>query len=137
MTEKKLIKKKARILIIDDSPAILRLTKQVITFKDECEVQFASNGKEALEIIEKEKPFDLILLDIEMPVLDGEKCVEAIKSLPDTVKANVPVIACTGNAKENSPQQFKRMGFADSFVKPIDYPNLIRKINSILENPKK
>lgn len=129
--------KKARILIIEDSAAISKLTKQVLTFQKEYEVVFASNGKEGIDVITNSEPFHVILIDIEMPVMSGDECIRMIRSMKDPNKANVPVIVCTGNAKENSPQEFKEMGFNDSFIKPIDYHGLMKKIQPILEKASK
>ena len=125
--------KKSRILIIEDSAAIQKLTKEVLTFHKDYEVVFARNGKIGLDLIKESDPFDIILVDIDMPVMSGEQCINAIRSLKDSVKANVPVIVCTGNAKEYTKQDFSDMGFSDSFIKPIDYQGLIKKIIPMLE----
>lgn len=125
--------KKGRILIIEDSAAIQKLTKQVITFERDYDVAFAENGQVGLDIIERSAPFDVILIDIEMPIMTGDECIQAIRSLDDPTKAKVPVIVCTGNAKEYTPEDFEEMGFTESFVKPLDYTGLMQKIRPILE----
>lgn len=126
-------KRRARILIIEDSATVQRLTKRILTFEIKYEISFAHNGAEGLAMIKASEPFDIVLSDIDMPVMDGEQCIREIRMLDDPRKANVPVIACTGNAKQRTMMDFKGMGFTDSFMKPVNYPGLIKKVKPILD----
>ncbi|MEM7361462.1 MAG: response regulator [Bacteroidota bacterium] len=138
MSNKKSDTRKAKILIIEDSPAVQLLTRKLLTFNDEedYDIVLANNGEHALNIIKESTPFDLILTDIDMPEMGGEECLKEIRSMSDPLKAKVPVIACTGNAKQRSFQEFKDMGFDDSFIKGDNYRNLMMKIQPILEKIK-
>lgn len=132
MNIKQLKQKKARILIIEDSVTIQKLTKQVLTFREEYEIFFAENGEKGMRMIKNSDPFHVILIDIDMPVMDGKKCIQEIRSLREPAKANLPVIACTGNGEENTPEEFEEMGFDALFVKPLDYKGLLEIIKPVV-----
>lgn len=133
MKEEQANKTKARILIIEDSSAIQKLTKKVITFQEDYEVVFALDGEKALNIIESSEPFDVILSDMDMPVKRGEQFIKEMRELDDPIKAKVPVIACTGNQNNLEEKTFEEMGFNGLFNKPINYQNLMLKIKPLLE----
>ncbi len=126
-----------RILIIEDSLPVQKLTKTIVDFHQKHNTVFANNGKVALEHINSLPPFNLILVDLDMPVMGGEECIKLIRELDDPNKANVTVVACTGNAKEYTPEQFKDMGFDDLFVKPINAQKLLSLINKTLDEERK
>lgn len=133
MSEKSNTLKRDRILIIDDSPAIQRLTKQILTFQKEYDIQFATNGKQAVELILNSDPFKITMIDMGMPVMGGKDFIQKMRNLKNQTKARSFAIACTGNAEEFSTQEFKEMGFDDVFIKPIDYKKLLGKIKEVLE----
>jgi CheY-like chemotaxis protein len=70
------------------------------------------NGQQVLDAMEKED-FDILLLDINMPVMDGMDCARAVRGLADAEKANIPIIAITGNARNYTMDDFKS---ADSTI---------------------
>ena len=91
----------------------------------------AVNGKEVLALLEKQ-PFDLILLDIQMPEMDGLECVQRIRSAAGTRYCKIPVIALTGYAMDKDLQLFHDVGIDDMVPKPINERVLDDKITSIL-----
>jgi two-component system cell cycle response regulator DivK len=88
---------KIKVLIAEDSSVILNLTRKILEFQN-CEIQSAKNGHTVLEMLET-GTFHVILMDINMPGMDGIECTAAIRKLPDSQKAGIPIIAITGNAK--------------------------------------
>jgi CheY-like chemotaxis protein len=110
---------KPHLLLIEDSSALQTITKQILEFYN-YEVSFASNGKEGLDLVKK-NDYDAILLDLSMPVMDGYECLKKIRSLDDKRKANVPVIAFTGNPEFHTRIELKNKGFNDYIEKPSDY----------------
>lgn len=72
--------------------------------------------------------YDLILMDVQMPKMDGYKATEAIRSLPDAEKANIPIVAMTANAFEEDRQLALSKGMNAHIAKPID----VEKIEDIL-----
>ena len=87
----------------------------------------ASNGKEALEIYEKEKP-DIVMTDIKMPVMDGFEATRRIRTLSKTI----PIIALTAFAFEREKEIAKQCEFTDYVVKPIDIKELKKLIAKVL-----
>jgi CheY-like chemotaxis protein len=117
------------ILIGEDSSVIQNLVKRVFELKNYRTLS-AKNGQQVLDILQKEE-VDLILLDLNMPILDGIDCLKKIRQLP-TPKGQVPVIAITGNAPNYSEEEFKALGFQDVVLKPINFDTLFQKVESLL-----
>lgn len=115
-----------KVLIAEDSSVIQTLTKNVLQF-EKFEITSAKNGKEVLSALNNEN-IDLILLDINMPVMDGIKCAQTIRKLSDKQKADVPIIAITGNAKNFTMDDFRAVGINDYLQKPIDFDQLIKTV---------
>ncbi|MBO9637853.1 MAG: response regulator, partial [Siphonobacter aquaeclarae] len=85
------------------------------------------NGEQVLQLLEKES-FDIILLDINMPVMDGMECARQVRKLADPAKAKTPIVAITGNARNYSPDEFKSAGFDDILIKPLNFDALVAKV---------
>ncbi|MDH5608572.1 MAG: response regulator [Cyclobacteriaceae bacterium] len=117
-----------KILVAEDSSVIQNLTKRILSIQN-FEICSVKNGKEVLEKLEKE-PFDLILLDLNMPIMDGEECASKIRSSTDPSIKNIPIIAITGNAKNYSIDDFKKMGINDFLPKPLNYDEMVDMVNS-------
>jgi CheY-like chemotaxis protein len=112
-----------RVLVAEDSSVIINLTKNVLSFEN-FSITAVKNGQQVLDKLEKED-FDLILMDINMPVMDGVDCTKAIRKLPDPVKSKIPIIAITGNYKNFTLDDFKKAGLDDYVQKPLDYDLLL------------
>ena len=85
-----------------------------------------------LQLLEKED-FDIILLDINMPVMDGMECAKSIRKLSDIKKAKTPIVAITGNAKNYSEEDFKAAGFDDALMKPLNFDRLVEVVAHLTE----
>lgn len=117
-----------RILVVDDVPPnreVARVMLEAIGF----EVVEAENGQLAVDAY-KEKPFDLILMDIIMPVLDGIGAMLAIRALPDG--KTVPIIALTASGFEGKNVELKRQGFTEYVRKPFYEPDLLELIGKLI-----
>ena len=101
------------ILIIDDEPVQQQLTKATLAPFD-LKIDTASNGKEALELINK-NTYDLILSDIQMPVMNGIEFIKTLKS--NTELQDIPVIALSGN-ETLKQADYKHFGFSENLKKP-------------------
>ena len=88
-------------------------------------VSGAINGEDAIKEVEKEH-YDLILMDIELPVMDGISAIRIIKSKPGY--NNVPNIALTAFAMKGDREKFLAAGFDDYISKPIDVPEFMKKM---------
>jgi CheY-like chemotaxis protein len=82
-------------------------------------VDIVANGREALEAV-RSKDYELILMDIQMPEMDGITATEAIRKLPDPTRANIPIIALTANAMKGDEDGYLKAGMNDYLTKPID-----------------
>lgn len=124
--------RKKKILLADDERLIQMSTKLMIEdMFDNIEILLASNGNQALEIYERDKP-DLVLLDIMMPEKDGFEVLEEIKN---KYKSPSPIIACTARSLPKDKEEMSKKGFDDYITKPIDDYELSEKIKKYL-NPK-
>ncbi|MBS9524806.1 response regulator [Litoribacter ruber] len=115
-----------KVLVAEDSSVIINLTRNVLMFEN-FHITSVKNGKQVLAKLEKED-FDLILMDINMPQMDGIECTKAIRALPDKSKANVPIVAITGNYKNYTLDDFKQAGLNDYVQKPLDYDHLLATV---------
>ncbi|AWW31731.1 response regulator [Echinicola strongylocentroti] len=119
-----------KVLVAEDSSVIINLTKNVLLFEN-YEITAVKNGKEVLDKLADED-YDLILMDINMPKMDGIECTKAIRALKDPKKATIPVIAITGNYKNYTMEDFKQAGLNDYLQKPLDYDLLLSTVKKHL-----
>lgn len=119
-----------RVLVAEDSSVIINLTKNVLLF-EKFHITSVKNGQQVLDKLQKED-YDLILMDINMPVMDGIECTKAIRALDDKLKANVPIIAITGNYKNYTLDDFKKVGINDYVQKPLDYDLLLATVKKFI-----
>ena len=120
----------ARILVVDDEPDCVSIIRCRLEW-GHYEVFSASNGAEALQIAENEKP-DIILLDTNMPVMNGHEMLERMRTNP--LLQHTPVIMVTALCEKQDIAAASAFGIADYVTKPIDFPSLLEKIAGILEN---
>jgi signal transduction histidine kinase/ActR/RegA family two-component response regulator len=118
------------ILVVDDS-AVNRLVAQKILKRWKLDVDVAEDGVEALEKIER-NDYDLVLMDIHMPVMDGLEAVKAIRSRTESKYQLLPIIALTGSIVANEDATIKDAGMNDYVLKPFDPPFLYSKIKALL-----
>ncbi len=97
------------------------------------EVILAVDGQHGIETARQYKP-DLVLMDINMPVMDGWKAAEVLKSDPDT--ASIPIIALTAHAMTSDRDKANEIGFNDFATKPVDFPGLVTTIETWLDKAK-
>ncbi|MEP0713784.1 response regulator [Algoriphagus sp.] len=119
-----------KILVGEDSSVIINLTKSILSFEN-YQMKAAKNGKQVLELLEKEE-FDLILMDLNMPILDGASCTKMIREMEDPVKSKLPIIAISGNMNNYTMDEFRKMGFDDFIQKPLNYDKLLATVKKIL-----
>ena len=95
------------------------------------EVLLAKDGKAGVAMAQTEKP-DLVLMDMNMPQLDGWEATRQIKAAAET--QNLPVIALTAHAMSGDRDRALGVGCADYHTKPVDFPKLLAHVESVLQN---
>ena len=120
----------AKILVVDDEQDIVNTVQYRLKACD-FNVITASNGKEGLEKVINEKP-DLVLLDINMPIMDGHEMLERLRSRPDT--RNIPVIMLTAYSDRRDISKAADLGIEQYVTKPFDFADLMDKISKALES---
>jgi CheY-like chemotaxis protein len=118
-----------KILIVDDTET-MRLTEQMMLKDEDCVIEMATNGAEALEMIRKNKP-ELVLMDIMMPVMDGIECCRQIKS--DDQLSDIKVVMVTTRSEYSRVKESFAAGCDDYINKPIDKTELLTKVNDLLK----
>ena len=118
-----------RILLVDDEPDLVD-TIQCRLEANSFDVITALDGQEGLEKAAKEKP-DIILLDTNMPVMNGHEMLEQLRKNPDT--KDIPVIMCTALCEAQDIAAASAYGIADYVTKPFDCTELVEKITTALE----
>jgi signal transduction histidine kinase/FixJ family two-component response regulator len=118
--------KSLKVLIADDDEYNRKLLN-VILRKWNADVREARNGKEVIEEISK-NPFDILLLDIRMPEMNGIEAAQLIRKMKDSSKSETPIIALTAVTTEEKKQRCKNAGINDFLSKPFKEEDLFKKI---------
>lgn len=116
------------ILIVDDSKINLKVAAQILK-PYQFNVRLVESGFEALEVLENQT-FDLILMDIMMPKMNGIETLHRVKKIEGL---NIPVVALTADAIEGTEDKYLNAGFDDYLSKPIDKMQLDRVLNKFLK----
>jgi signal transduction histidine kinase/CheY-like chemotaxis protein len=107
-----------RILLAEDVPA-LQLVMKAILERQGYTVDIANDGNEAIEAV-RSQDYGMILMDIQMPEVDGISAAREIRMLPDPSKASIPIIALTANAMKGDQDTYLVAGMNDYLSKPVD-----------------
>lgn len=129
------LKKPVRVLVVDDNELNLEIELEVL--KDAgFLVESANDGSIALEMVAHSAPgyYDLILMDIQMPIMNGYRATEAIRKLKNPILANIPIIAVSANTFEEDKKLSLKSGMNAHLGKPLDTPRLYQLIRHILSN---
>ena len=109
--------RRLRVLLADDSQSN-RLVLTELLRRRGCEVDVATNGLEAVESVQR-SIHDVVLMDIDMPVMDGVAALQALRRLGGRI-ARLPVVAMTAHAAQGARAEFLAAGFDDYLAKPVD-----------------
>jgi two-component system cell cycle response regulator DivK len=117
-----------RILVVEDQEDNRRILRDLLTSAD-YEILEAENGEEALTAAAKQRP-DLILMDLQLPIMDGYEATRRIKA--DPTLTDVPVIAVTSYSLSNDRVKARAAGCDDFVPKPYSPRQLLAKIQQLL-----
>ncbi len=121
--------RKATILVVDDAPENIALMSSLL--RDAYRTRVATNGEKALEIARQGEPPDLVLLDIEMPGLDGYEVCRVLKGDPAT--AGIPVIFLTSRSNMDDERRGLELGAEDYVTKPISPSIVMARVKTHLQ----
>ena len=115
-----------KALIVEDNPINMELVLEILT-SNGISADEAFSGEEAIAMVEKET-YDIVLMDIELPGMDGVDTTKIIKSR----HKNMLILALTSYAMKGDRERFIAAGFDDYIAKPIDVNLFIEKINKLI-----
>jgi CheY-like chemotaxis protein len=119
-----------KILYVEDNPMNLRLVRKFLQ-NNQVQVLWAADGLSGLELALQEIP-DLILMDINLPIMDGLEVMKLLRQKPET--AELPMIALSANTRQSDKEQYLAAGFDDYIAKPYSHQELLNTIARYLPN---
>ena len=120
-----------KVLVAEDNPNNQKLI-EILLSKIGVQTIIVSNGEEAVESYNKEK-YDMILMDINMPIMDGITATKIIKDLEDT-NYKIPIVALTANSIAGDKEKYLSQGMDDYLSKPIEFDKLVSIFGKYLQN---
>ena len=123
-----------RLLVVEDNELNLEIATTILE-EAGFAVETAENGRVAVEKIEAAAPgwYDLVLMDIQMPEMDGYEATRRIRALPDKEKASVPIVAMTANAFEDDRKNALSVGMNGHIAKPLDVEILFQVLAELTQ----
>lgn len=115
------------ILLVEDNKANQLLASTRLK-RWGCVVDIANNGIEAVKMVERERPYDIILMDIQMPIMDGFEATKIIKNDLKGARKKIPIIAMTAHASKDDIKSALKVGMCDYVFKPFDADMLFQKL---------
>lgn len=124
-----------RILLVEDNEINLEIETEILQGLGFL-IETAVNGSIAVDMVKKSEPgyFSLVLMDIQMPVMDGYQATMAIRQLPDPELSHIPIIALSANAFESDKQMSMESGMNEHLTKPIDIPILLETVSRFIKH---
>ena len=122
------------LLVEDDLVDAMTVSRSFQDLDITNKIEHCVNGVEALARLQEmtTKP-SIILLDINMPKMDGMECAKVIRNMADPIKSTIPILAITGNAKNYSIDDFKEVGINEYIPKPLNFDVLVDKVKKYTE----
>lgn len=132
--ERKAFFQKRKILLVEDNPLNREIARTLLT-EEGFEIDEVTNGQEAIDRISQsvEEEYALILMDIQMPIMDGYETARVIRNMKNRAHARIPIIAMTANAFEEEKKRALSCGMNGHISKPIDIDVLFNTIEGIIK----
>ena len=122
-----------RLLLVDDMEINRMLAKEILLGSG-YEVEEAPDGDVAVEMVEQSPPgyYDAVLMDIQMPSMNGYDATRAIRAMDDEARSRIPIIAMTANAFDEDKKMAAEAGMDAHVMKPIDVAQLLQELDRLL-----
>ena len=124
-----------KVLIVDDEPYMRKVVRSLLLFVGVKKIHEASDGIAGLEAITTVTP-DIVILDWEMPLLNGPEFVRVVRSPATFAHSDVPIIMLTGHVERSRVMEAIRLGVNEYICKPVAAKTLLDRIVSIRTNPR-
>jgi len=126
-----------RVLLVEDNAINTEIASELLQTADIL-VETARNGREALALVQKNPPayYDLIFMDLQMPLMDGYEAAQAIRASDREDLKSIPIIAVSANAFQDNVSQAMEAGMNDHIMKPVDLGNLLAVLDKWLPEGK-
>ena len=123
-----------KLLLVDDLDVNREIAKMLLMGSG-FEVDTATNGKEAVDMVAASSPgeYSAVLMDIQMPVMNGYEAAQAIRALPGE-QSRIPILAMTANAFSEDVAKAKAVGMNGHIAKPIDIPQMMRTLAEVIKS---
>ncbi len=125
----KALPKSMSILVAEDTPANQKVIRAILEKRGH-RVQIANNGREAVDQI-RQRRFDVVLMDVQMPTMDGLQATQTIRNLSDATQAEIPIVAMTAHARREDRRKCLASGMDAYIAKPIDAGKLIQLVENV------
>ena len=127
------VQMKGRLLLVEDNELNREIATEILS-EAGFQIEEADNGKKAVEMLAASEPgyYRLILMDIQMPVMDGYEATKAIRRLSDKALSEIPIVAMTANAFEEDRKKAFECGMNSHIAKPVDVEVLFETLKMIL-----
>ena len=122
-----------RVLLVDDNELNREILKEVLTDQGLL-VEEADDGSKAVAAVRTNEPghYHFVLMDVEMPVMDGFEATAQIRKMTNRIRANIPIIALTANAVPENRERAAVVGMDDFLIKPTNSARLLRSLAKFL-----
>ena len=124
------------IVLADDEKLIRAGLKKILTeaLAIPIEILEAKNGQEAVDLVTASLPgyYSAVLMDIQMPVMDGYEATKQIRQIPDEALSSIPIIAMTANAFSEDVKKAKEAGMNEHIAKPIDLNMVLKVLREVM-----
>lgn len=127
-----------RILLVEDNELNQEIAAAILS-ESGFHIEIAGNGQIAVDMLQNSEPgyYQLILMDVQMPEMNGYEATRAIRKLPNQKLASIPILAMTANAFEEDKREAMHSGMNGHISKPIDIDNLMNAMKHLLNRKKK
>ena len=121
---------KVKILIVDDSRTVRQLLKLVLLKGLPCQITEAEDGQKAVDVLEADDAYDLVITDINMPNMNG---LSLVKKVRGDLGLQVPIIIITTMGKEEDRDEGLSLGANSYLTKPFNGPNVVKTASDLLQ----
>ena len=123
-----------RALLVEDNVVNMEIARLLLE-QAGFEIETAANGQIAVDMVSQAEAghYDLILMDIQMPVMDGYTAAREIRSMADPFRAGVPIVAMTANAFQDDVQEAEKAGMNGHIAKPLDLAVMLTTLQTVLD----